>query len=359
MKGIARLLIVGIVVFLSVCSYGSPQKKIVFIPTVDVYKVKPDRKVFFDLDFPARVRSVDECTVRSKVSGTLLKKFFNEGSFVKKGQVLFEIDPSLYAAEVNGLKAQLELANAKLNNAKVAYERIEKSFKENLVSAQKRDNAFFEFKQAEANVDVVKAQLDKAQIYLRYTKIKAPISGFISESIVDVGNYVDVGTSLVKITKLDPVYVDFSMPDEEFLKYKSELKPGIDVSLVGYSNIKGKINFVGKTIDPNTATVKLRAVFRNRNNALVPNEFVRIKLKGIYVEDVVKIPQRSVIQVGESSIVYVIHNGKVAPKKVSIIKSLGEFFLVRGLKKGDFVAYDNLMKLKPQEKVKIGRVINK
>ncbi|WP_022670719.1 efflux RND transporter periplasmic adaptor subunit [Hippea alviniae] len=360
MRRVKDFLICLLIVAIATVSFAAPKNRhFKFTPTIDVYKVEVKDKIEVNPIFPARLKSVDSCVVRAKVDGTIVKRLFREGSFVKKGEVLFVIDPALYKAKVDSLFAQLKLAKAKLENAKSNYLRIEKSFKENLVSAQKRDDAFFGYQQAKANVEVVKAQLEDAKIRLSYTKVKAPISGYVREKLIDVGNYVKVGDALVEIDKIKPIYAEFSIPDEQFLKYRDDIKNGIRVYLLPKGKIVGKLCFVDKVIDPDTSTVKAKAIFDNNDLKLMPNQFVRVMLGDVYYREVAKIPQSVVIQTEHFPMVYLIKDNVVIPKPIKIVAQKDGFFIVKGLKSSDLVAYDNLMKIRPKMKIKIGKIVNR
>ncbi len=346
-------------IFIIVASATTSQAKkhFIFIPKVDIYKVKKAKKIEVVLTYPARLKSFKDVLIRAQVSGVLLKRYFKEGSHIKKGDALFLIDPSIYKAKLEQLKSDLAAALAKLKYSKANYLRVEKSFKEHLISKDKRDRALFQYESSAAEVRSLKAQVEQAKIYLSYTKPKAPISGFARIRKVDIGNLIDVGEPLVEIVKINPIYAEFAIPDSDIplvLSNVEHLKP---VLILGQSEFYGKIDFIDKKINPNTQTLKIRAVFRNRKYKLFPNEFVKIKLLGVFKRNELLIPQRAVLQTVNGPIVFVIENSKAKPRQIKIIGQFKQYFSVKGLKKGETIAVDNLLKLKPNTTVKIDKTI--
>ncbi len=344
-----------LIVAFATCSYA--KGRFAFVPKVDVYKVKVYRKLPVELTYPARLKSFKDVVVKAQVSGILLKRFFKEGSFVRKGTVLFIIDPSIYEAKLNQLKAELSGAKAELSYAEANYLRIKKSYLENLVSKDQYDKAEYEFKSAQAKVKSLGARVRLAEIYLSYTKPKSPISGFARMRKVDVGNLIQVGEPLVEIVKVEPIYAEFSIPDSDIgliMKNKSHIK--VDL-IVNGKKIPGRIDFIDRKIDRYTQTLKLRAVFRNRDLSLFPNEFADVQLFGIFEENEVLIPQRAVLQTTRGSIAYLIVKDKVVPKSIHILGQYKNYFIVRGLRTGQVIALDNLLKLRPNMRISVVKTV--
>ncbi len=344
-----------IIVAFTTSSYAKGHLKL--IQKVDVYKVKVFHELPVKLTYPARLKSFKDVVVKAQVSGVLLKRFFKEGSFVKKGAVLFLIDPSTYEAKLNQLKAELSGAKAELSYAKANYLRIKKSYLENLVSKDQYDKAEYEFKSAQARVKSLEAQVRLAQINLSYTRPKSPIYGFVRMRKVDVGNLIEIGEPLVEIVKIDPIYAEFSIPDRDIdmiMENRHHLKATL---IVNGKRIDGKIDFIDRKIDQYTQTLKLRAVFRNDSLLLFPNEFAEIELSGIFKRNRILIPQRAVLQTTRGSIVYLIVKDKVLPRPVRILGQYRDYFIVNGLKPGQLIALDNLLKLRPNMKVAIDKTV--
>ncbi len=336
----------------------SHAKKFIYTPTVDIYTVSIKRKIPVNLTYPARLKSSMDVIVKAQVEGTLIKRFFKDGEFVKKGKILFQIDPSVYTAKLNQLKAALESARANLEYEKSNYKRIKKSFDENLVSKEKYDYALFNLKSAQASVRRLEAEVELAKIYLSYTKPSSPISGFARERKVDVGNLITVGEPLLEIVKIDPIYAEFSIPDSDISLIEANRNHIKPILKVNGEKIEGKIDFIDKKIDRNTQSLKMRAIFRNKNFSLLPNSFARVYLTGVFRKKAMLIPQKAVLQTVDGAIVYLIVNNKVVPKPIKIVGEYKNFFLVEGLKTGDTIAVDNLLKLKPNMKVIVGKTVN-
>ncbi len=333
---------------------------------VDVYKVPPPVNIPLSIKYPARLKSYQKVIVKARVSGILEKKFFNEGEFVKKGEILYEIEPDIYQAKCQLAMATLKKAQYSFNKAKNDWSRAEKSYKDKVLSKDKYDAYKFAFESAKAVVEEAKAKLKLAKIELNYTKVKAPISGFSGLKITDIGNLVDEGTPLIKITSTNPIYAEFSIPDVDnfYFKnltrnYKKDLKAIILINGKQYK-YEGKIDFIDVNVNEETSTVKLRAIFPNNENILLPGQFVRIVLKGMAMKNIIKVPQKAVIQNSRGQMVFVVENGKVRIKPIKIGKSVNNYFIVqKGLKPGDLVIVDNLMKIRPGINVKVDRIVNK
>ncbi len=348
---------VFIIVALATSSYAGGEFSFVRRVDVDVYKVKVFHELPVKLTYPARLKSFRDVTVKAQVSGVLLKRFFKEGSFVRKGTVLFLIDPSIYEAKLDQLEAELIGAKAELSYAKANYSRIKKSYLENLISKDQYDKAEYELKSAQSRVQSLEAQVRLAEIYLSYTRPKSPISGFVRMRKIDVGNLVQVGEPLVEVIKINPIYAEFSIPDSDInlvMKNKSHLKVNL---IVDGRKIPGEIDFIDRKIDRYTQTLKMRAVFRNDDLSLFPNEFASIELSGIFKKNRILIPQRAVLQTTKGSIVYLIVKDKALPRPVRILGQYKDYFIVKGLKPGQLIALDNLLKLRPNMKVAIDKTV--
>jgi membrane fusion protein (multidrug efflux system) len=340
------------------------------VPEVDVYKVPAPKNIPVKLTYPARIKSPDKVTIVARVTGILQKKFFNEGDFVKKGDILYKIEPDIYEAEVESAKASLNVAIARFKQAEKDWLRAESSFKDNVISVEKRDNAKYTYETAKANILSAKATLKKAEINLNYTNVTAPISGFTGLKLIDIGNIVKPGTPLITITTTDPVYAEFSIPDTDILKSKYNILNGswgkagksLKARLIingKYYKYPGKINFVDVNISEKTSTVKMRAEFQNPQKLLMPGHFARIEITGFFMKNIVKVPQKAVIQNSRGTIVFIVKNGKASVKPIKLGAPVDNFFIVKkGLEQGDIVIVNNIFKVRPGAHVKIGKTVN-
>ncbi len=339
--------------------------------SVDVYKVAKPADMPVELKYPTRIKSMQNVKIVARVSGTLLKKYYTEGQFVNKGDLLYMIEPDTYKAQVDAANAQLQSAIAALNKAERDWKRVKALYKANATSQQERDAALSAYEIAKANVERAKANLETAQINLNYTKVKATISGITGLKAADVGSFVTNGTPLVTITKVNPIYAEFSMPDIDAMREKYNIKNGkwtkaAEGELKAYLEINGKrynkegfVNFIDTNIDPQTSTVKARAVFNNPDRLLMPGEFARIIIKGLIRKNTILVPQKAVLQNPLGMIVFVVNNGRTEIRPIKISETSGKYFVVeKGLKAGDMVIVNNFFKIKPGMPVRIDKIVN-
>lgn len=341
------------------------------MPAVDVYKVPLPKSIPVKLEYPARIKSSSSVTIVARVTGTLQKKSFLEGQAVREGETLFKIEPDLYLAEKAHAEAQLEQAAALLNKAEKDWQRTKVLYEQHVANEQDRDAVRAATEMAKASVAAAKARLHQATINLDYTDVKATGSGITGLKLVDVGNLVNPGMPLVTLTQMDPIYVEFSLPDLDALKTKYELKSGSWSKSGGQLRARlltdkgpyrrlGRVDFLDTNIDEKTASVKSRAIFANPDGELLPGQFIRIALEGVSRKNVLTIPQQALIQNPAGAMVFVVEGGKVTVRPVVIGDSAGENFIIeKGLKPGDLVVVNNFFKIKPNSPVKTDKIINK
>jgi len=335
---------------------------------VDVYVVKRVKSVPVEVEYPGMTHSYKEALVRARVSGILEKRFFKEGDFVKRGDLLFLIERDLYFAKYQSAKALVDQAKAQFEEAKKTWERIKKSYQAHLVSKETRDKAYYQFELAKANYQMAKARLKEAKILLDYTEVKAPISGIAGERKVDVGNLVSPGAPLVKIQQVDPIYVNFAIPDEDVAKYQFLNKKSrnylknLRVKIILPNGrpyaLLGRIDYVASSLEKGIPALKVRAVFPNHNEEVLPNLFVRVELVGVKKRDVMLVPKRSVLYDPEGEKVFVVKNGRAEVRFIKVCGEYKGFYLVKsGLKPGDAVIVDNLLRIISGTKVKIDGIV--
>lgn len=338
---------------------------------VDVVSVKKGATAI-PLEYPAKIKSIQQVEVRAKVSGTLLKKHYTEGALVKEGDLLFKIDPAKFQAAFNEASAQLGVREATLKQSEREWNRIKRLFDEKAVSEKERDDALAAYEMALANVASAKATLENARIDLGYTSITAPISGVAGMKAKDVGAYVNSSSTdsvVTTITQLDPIHVEFAIPDLERLKQAYSLREGtwkeaaqgalkatvLSKEGVVYSD-KGRVDFTDSVIDETTGSVKARAIFSNSDRTLLPGQFVRVRIEGLMRENSVIIPQEAVMQGAQGAFVYVVKEDKVAMKPIVIEQSTPKGFIVsEGLDENDLVIVSNLKKIRPGAPVQVDR----
>ncbi|MFL6673453.1 MAG: efflux RND transporter periplasmic adaptor subunit [Massilia sp.] len=327
-------------------------------PEVGVITTK-FQPVALETELPARVSPVRVAQVRARVNGVVLKRTFTEGSLVKQGQSLFQIDPQPYQAQVNSAQAALGRAQANLTSTAATVERYKPLLEANAVSKQEYTNAFAAQKQAEADVNSAKAALQIAQINLAYANVYAPISGRIGQALVTEGALVSAAeaTQLALIQQTDQVYLNITQSATELqaLRKKAGEKlaaAGLPVSVVLDDGTilprKGKLLFSDVTVDQATGQVTLRAALANPDNALLPGQYVRVRLAQAELPAGILVPQQAVTRGGPNgdTLTVVGPDGKPAPRTVKIGSQSGtDWVVLDGLKAGEQVMVDGFQKV--------------
>lgn len=330
-------------------------------PEVDIYEVVSTVDIPMKLTYPARLKASGEVSVVARVTGLLLEKNFKEGDFVNKGDLLYKIEPDIYKAEVDILKNQVNIAAIQSEKAQKDYARAKASYDDKVLSEQDFDNAVSALDIAKANLEFAKSRLLQAEINYRYTTIKAPEAGFLGMEFLNTGNFVTPGTKLINITEVDPVYVEFSMPDKDFKDIEEYFygKNSINFNLhIGDKKMeKGVVNYRDISIDEKTSSVKFRGEVANKDGRLMPGDFARVTLENIEQKNVAKIPQKAVIQNPMGSIVFVSDNLTVGVRPVVVSGTDDKFFIIKnGLKPGDRVIVNNFFKIKPGMQIREGKI---
>jgi membrane fusion protein (multidrug efflux system) len=321
-------------------------------PTVGVVTVKTE-PVQLTAELPGRTDSYAVSEVRPQVSGILLKRLFVEGSMVKAGQPLYQIDPAPYKAAYDNAAAALVTARAKAKR----YAALEKL---NAVAPQDYDDAIAAYKQAQANADAARVNLDR-------TRIVAPISGRIGRSSVTEGALVtsDQTNALAVIQTLDPIYVDITQSSVELLNLKQAMQAGgispdkdapatLTLDNGTAYPLKGTLQFSEVTVDPTTGAVTLRAIFPNPNNLLLPGMFVRATVAEGTLKNALLVPQQAVSrnEKGEPTVLVVDSKGFARLRLLKTSRTIGDKWLVTsGLKPGEKVIVEGLQKAQPDTPV--------
>lgn len=307
---------------------------------------------------PGRIVPYEVAELRPQVTGILNNRFFEEGSFVNKGDQLYQIDPAPYQAAYNSAQANLMKAKANLQLFQVKASRAEKLIKTNTISVQDYDDVMAQFAQAKADVGVAQAALEAVKINLDYTQVHAPISGRIGKSELTKGALVTANqpTAIARITQLDPIYVDLALPMHDFKMLHLALsKPNTIILSLFLDNKhktykhKGKIQFTDITVNETTNSVLIRSLFPNPEQTLLPGLFVNadLQLKAI---DAILIPQKAVIHnPNGSASVWLVNNKNIVDlKPITIDQTIGDQWLVKdGILEGDKIVLTGVQKLKP------------
>lgn len=289
--------------------------------------------------------------VRTQMNSTIKSVHFKEGQFVKAGQLLFTLDARSDEANVAKAAAQLAKDNVSLADAKRQFERAKQLFAQNFISQGSVDTAQALVDSVNATVVADQAALDAAKVALSYSRIVAPASGRAGAVNVFVGSAVQVNvTSLVTITQLDPVGIQFSIPQRNLSDALTALKEGASVKATladGGGTFKGKLQFVDSAVDASSGAVKAKAVFANADNKLWPGAFAEVQQTIASIPDAVVIPVASIVQGARGTIVYVVEDGKAVLKPIKLVYSEAGDAAVTGIKAGDAVVQEGKQNLRP------------
>lgn len=355
----------ALIVGLSGCSDGdaqkanqSPQSQNMPPLPVSVHTVKlSDAKI--DKTYPAIINAYEKVDIVARVSGILEKKHFTEGALVKKGDLLYTIEPDIYQAKLDTAQAVLEKAHSSLIKATKDWERAKVLKKTNAISPKEIDFYMTEYTNAKAELSNAKANLKQAQLEFDYTAVKAPISGIAGIKKQDVGDYIDADSEsafLTTITNTNPLHVEFSIPKNDVQRYLAQIKnPQTVIKLLDNNNPSeqnGTIDFISPEIDHNTNSLLVRAKIKNDNNSFLAGGFVKISIEGLIAKNTAVIPEEAILQTPNGAMVYVVENGtaKMRPVKTDILTKEG-VIVKSGLKEGDKIITNNLPKIRPGAKV--------
>ena len=337
-------------------------------PEVSVVTVAPAR-IALTTELPGRIEASRVAQVRARVAGIVLKRAFREGSEVKAGDVLFQIDPAQFRATVDSAQAVLAKVEANLAQATLKVQRYKPLVETNAISKQEYDDALTAQKQSAADVAAAKATRQTARLNLGYATVTAPISGRIGRAQVTEGALVGMGeaTPLATIQQIDPVYANLTQSSTQVLelqralaagKLKSTGKGQTSVGIVTEDGQlypqEGKLLFSDLTVDESSGAVTLRAEIPNKSRMLLPGMYVRARLEQAVNESAITVPQQAVTRGPDGAIVMVVGtDGKVAARPIKTGSVQGNSWIVTdGLKAGDVVIVEGLQKAKPGATVK-------
>ena len=309
-------------------------------------------------DFTGRLEAVDTVDIRPRVSGYIDGARFEEGTRVRKGQVLFQIDPRPYQAEANRAAAEVDRAQAQLNLAAVNRERGRRLIEQNALAQSEFDRLAAEEKAAQANLGAATAAYQTAKLNLEWTRVVSPIDGRVSKAVITRGNLVTPADLLTTVVSDTPIYATFNADEQTFLKYASAErgKAGpVYLGLMtedGYPHV-GKLKFIDNAMDAKSGTINGRAIFDNQDGRFTPGLFARIRMVSDSSQTVALAPDRAVAtDLGKRYVVVISANNKAEYRPVEIGPLAGNLRIIRtGLKPGDRVIVGGLQKVKPGDTV--------
>jgi membrane fusion protein (multidrug efflux system) len=338
------------------------------MPEVTVVRIEPqDTPVA--VEFVGKTASSRRVEIRSRVEGFLDEQIYQEGSMVEAGQVLFQMDPKPFEAQLNAARAELAQQQARLDTATTNLNRIKPLAEKKAVAQKELDDALGFYRESAAAVEQSKARVVQAELDLGYCTIISPVKGLSSFAVMREGAYVGVGESLLTyVAQIDPMWVEFSVSENQLLKRMSEVASGtikeppdddyvVEIVLADgtvYSHT-GQITFSDASLSEETGTFLIRAEVDNPEHLLRPGQFVRVRLKGTERPDAILVPQRAVQQGAKGSFVWVVDaEGKAEFRPVVVGPWHGEeWFIDSGIKAGETVVVDGVLKLRAGVPVKI------
>ena len=324
---------------------------------VTVTAVQPTR-VPITVEVMAQTEGAKETEVRAQVGGILVKQLYQEGAAVKAGQPLFQIDRKPYEIALAEARANLAEARAKVEQTVREEARLQGLLAKQYISRKAYDDAVSASAMARAVQQSAEAAMHKAQLNLSYTTVVAPVAGLSSRAVKSEGNLISTGDDslLTSIHQSNPMWVRFSLSESDMARLPGgrltrQTVTGVELKLPGGAvyPVQGQLNFLASSIDPTLGTQQFRAEFGNPDGALLPGQFVRARILAGEREGVFLVPQAAVAQTEQGYLVFLVDaENKVAPRPVQVGAWQGKYWVILGgLKAGDQVIVDHLMKLRP------------
>lgn len=335
---------------------GQPAGREAPAPVVGVVTVHP-QTVALTVELPGRLESLRTADVRAQVGGIIQKRLFQEGSYVRAGQPLYQIDSSTYEASLESARAQLATAQATLAKADADLARYKPLVSADAISKQEYDAAVTAKRSAEAGVKAAQAAIKSAGISLNRSRITAPISGFIGQSKVSEGTLLNAGdtTVLATIRQTNPMYVNVTQSASEVMKLRQQVAEGKLLAADGAIAVgikfddgtvypeKGRLLFADPTVDESTGQITLRAAVPNDQNILMPGLYVRVLMDQVAVDNAFIVPQQAVTRGTKDTVMIVNAQGGMEPREVTVAQQQGANWIVTsGLKDGDKVVVEGI-----------------
>jgi multidrug efflux system membrane fusion protein len=361
--------LIALTVLVSACAQTSAQPAAPMLPAVTVAAAVAREITEWD-EFTGRLEAVNTVEVRPRVSGYVSSVRFREGALVRKGDLLFQIDPRPFQAEVDRLRADLQRTQSTQRRAKSELERARRLTSENAMAGEEYERRESVAEEVVAQIAAVEAALRAAELNLEFTRVVAPISGRVGRAIITEGNLVSSGpgegTLLTTVVSLDPMYAAFDADEATFLAQAAQSRARgrgaiaavpIRMALAGDDEFerKGRLHFLDNQLDPATGTIRIRAVFDNADGALTPGLFVRLQMPGRRAYRAVLIEDRAVGTDLDKRFVYTVDGkGVIVSRPVTLGPVVDGLRVVRsGITAGEAVVVNGLQRVRPGVRVQV------
>ncbi|QDR79388.1 Multidrug export protein AcrE [Sporomusa termitida] len=349
---------VMLILMIAGCGGRSETAQVTAVPVKAVKVIQQD--IQLTNEYAGQVQAKNEVKIQARVSGNIAEKLIDGGDIVTAGQPLFRIDSIQYESNLLSAQAQLAQAEANWENARIDSERYQSLLKAAAIPEQRLTTQKATERQQEAVVASYRALVRKAQDDVNSTLIVSPVNGRADVNAVAVGTYVQAGsTTLVTVSDLDPVFVEFNMSENEYLTLRQVAQNDVASSgwgenvTITLSNgavypLSGKVTQADRGLANNSGTLTLKAAFANPEGILIPGMFARVKIPGVPIKAAVLVPQRAVQQILDKSLVMVVNaDNQAEPRPVILGEKAGSYYLVReGLTVNDTVVVEGLTKVR-------------
>src|SRR5918992_2738782 len=322
---------------------------------VPVAVVEEQEVITWD-EFSGRLEAVERVDVRSRVAGQVKSAHFTEGALVKRDQLLVTIDPDPYAAEVDRAQAQVVAAQARVTYTKSERERAQRLWEESAIARRELDERVNAAQEAEANLRAAQAALTSAKLNLSWTQVRAPVSGRVGRLEVTVGNLVAAGPGapvLTTLVSVNPMYASFDADEHVVLRALQEGKQGIAVEAETVTNggkqLRGRLQLIDNQVNTRSGTVRVRAVFDNKDGSLIPGQYVNIRMGRAKAEPALLVSERAVGTDQSKRFVFVVGaDNKAIWREVTLGGTAdGQRIVTSGLEAGERIVVNGLQRVRP------------
>jgi multidrug efflux system membrane fusion protein len=307
-------------------------------------------------EFSGRLEAVERVDVRSRVAGAVQAVHFNEGALVKKGDLLVTIDPDPYAAEVERAQAQVVAAQARVNYAKSEHQRARRLWEESAIARRELDERVNAEQEAEANLRAAQAALTSARLNLSYTQVRAPVSGRVGRLEITVGNLVAAGPGapvLTTLVSVNPIYASFDADEHVVLRVLHDGQRSVPVEAETVTNggrqLKGRLQLIDNQVNTRSGTVRVRAVFDNKDGSLMPGQFVKLRMGKAKSQSALLVSERAIgTDQSKRYVIVVGPDNKAIWREVTLGGTAeGQRIVTSGLDAGERIVVNGLQRVRP------------